>query len=214
MKTMTGVLALAGLVALGAGGCTTAPKSGEERAALSRESDASLASFRAQDPTLDELLSRSVGYAIFPDIGKAGFIAGGAYGRGQVFQNGMLIGYADVSKGSIGLQAGAQTFSELIIFLRQEQLDRFRRSEFAFSADVSAVAIKAGAARAADYSKGVVVFTQSKGGLMAEASLGGQQFTFVPLGRENDPAYNNTSPNPGRNANADYNNNSNNGMNR
>lgn len=191
MKTApSAALAALALAALLGPGCTTAPKTTEERTALSREADASLSSFRAADPTLDELMSRAVGHAIFPDIGKAGFIAGGAYGRGMVYQNGQFIGFADVSKGSVGLQAGAQTFSQLIVFLRQEQMEQLKRNNFAFSADVSAVAIKAGAARAADYSKGVVVFTQSRGGLMAEASIGGQQFTFVPAGREDDPNYN------------------------
>lgn len=160
-------------------GCETAPKTAGDRATLSSEVSSSLSAFRNADPTLNDLLSRSVGYAVFPDIGKAGFIAGGAYGRGEVYEGGRMIGYADVSKGSIGLQAGAQTFAELVIFMRQEQLDEFKRGDFAFSADASAVAIKAGAAGAADYSKGVIVFTQPKGGLMAEASVGGQQFTFV-----------------------------------
>jgi lipid-binding SYLF domain-containing protein len=163
--------------------CETAPKTAGERATLSSEVTSAVDSFRNADPSLNDLLAKSVGYAIFPDIGKAGFIAGGAYGRGEVFEAGQKIGYADVSKGSIGLQAGAQTFSQLIIFMRQPQLDELKSGKFAFAADASAVAIKAGAAAAADYSKGAIVFTQSKGGLMAEASIGGQNFSFQPLYR-------------------------------
>lgn len=176
--TVTGAAIVAGVASLA--GCDTAPKTAGDRATLSSEVSSSLSAFRNADPTLNDLLSRSVGYAVFPDIGKAGFIAGGAYGRGEVYEGGRMIGYADVSKGSVGLQAGAQTFSELLVFMRQEQLDEFKRGNFAFSADASAVAIKAGAAGAADYSKGVIVFTKPKGGLMAEASIGGQQFTYVP----------------------------------
>lgn len=168
-------------VAVCAGACDTAPKSSADKATLSSDVSSAIDSFRNADPSLNDLLNRSIGYAVFPDIGKAGFIAGGAYGRGEVFEMGRKIGYADVSKGSIGLQAGAQTFSQLIVFMRKSQLDDFKNGKFAFAADASAVAIKAGAAAAADYSKGVIVFTQAKGGLMAEASVGGQNFTFQPL---------------------------------
>ena len=176
---------LIGVIAIGAaafaGACETAPKTAGERATLSSEVNSALDSFRNADPSLNDLLARSVGYAIFPDVGKAGFIAGGAYGRGEVFEGGRRIGYADVSKGSIGLQAGAQTFSQLIVFMRQAQLDELKGGKFAFAADASAVAIKAGAAAAADYSKGAIVFTQAKGGLMAEASIGGQNFSYQAL---------------------------------
>lgn len=171
----------AGLVILGSlSGCETAPRGEGERATLSNNVDASLSAFQNADPSLNDLLNRSVGIAIFPDIGKAGFIAGGAYGRGEVFQQGRKIGFADVTKGSIGFQAGAQTFSELVAFMRSDQLESFKRGEFRFSADVSAVAIKPGVAKSADYSKGVIVFTMTKGGLMAEASIGGQEFSFQP----------------------------------
>lgn len=183
MKSMGRIRIGAALVILAAGaatlsGCDTAPKSAGERATLSSEVQTALMSFKNADPSLNDLLSRSLGYAVFPDVGKAGFIAGGAYGRGEVYEGGRMIGFADVSKGSIGLQAGAQTFSQLVVFMRQEQLNELKGGKFAFSADASAVAIKAGAAAAADYSKGVIVFTQAKGGLMAEASIGGQQFSF------------------------------------
>lgn len=169
--------------------CDTAPRTMEDRQVLRSEVDGSLSSFRAADPSLNDLLARSVGYAVFPSVGKAGFIGGGAYGRGEVFERNSRIGYADVSKGSIGLQAGAQTFSQLVVFMRQEQLDKLKNNTFEFSADASAVAIKAGAAAAADYSKGVIVFTRVNGGLMAEASVGGQQFTFVPVERVDSGEY-------------------------
>ena len=123
-------------------------------------------------------MDKAVGYAIFPDVGKAGFIAGGSYGKGEVYENGKNIGYADLTQATIGLQAGAQTFDELIIFMRQSELDNFKSKEFSFAGNVSAVAIQAGAAKTADTSKGVIVFTRTKGGLMAEASLGGQRFRF------------------------------------
>jgi lipid-binding SYLF domain-containing protein len=158
--------------------CSTAPRSDSARASLTAESRGAIAGFTARDSTLRDLLNKSVGYAVFPAVGKAGLIGGGAYGRGEVYERGNFIGWADLSQGSIGLQIGAQSYDELILFLTQDQLNRFTNNQFAFSANVSAVALAEGAAAAADHSKGVVVFVRPQGGLMAEASVGGQQFTF------------------------------------
>lgn len=174
-------LLLTSIVALVAG-CDTAPKTDQGRAALTSDAKGTVASFIATDPTLNELVNQSRGYAVFPDVGKAGFIAGGAYGRGEVYDRGMLVGYADLAQGTVGLQIGVQNYDELILFLTDEQMAKFRANQFAISANLSAVAITSGAAAAADHSKGVIVFVRSRGGLMAEASIGGQQFTFKPLG--------------------------------
>src|SRR5690606_34069387 len=111
--------------------------------------------FKNADSSLQGFLDKSYGYAVFPDVGKGGLGLGGAYGRGQVFEQGRLIGYCDLSQATIGLQAGAQTYSELIVFENKEALDRFTSGRFEFSANASAVALKAGAAAAADYTNGV-----------------------------------------------------------
>lgn len=177
-STLCGLIAIA---ALGLGACSTEPKTEAEKSTLTAETGAAFTAFKNDDPSLQGLLDKSVGHAIFPEVGKAGLGVGGSYGRGEVFEGGKRIGYADVVKGTIGLQIGAQTFSELVIFLNQQTLDAFKKSEFEFSADVSAVAIRSGAAATADHSKGVVVFVRTKGGLMAEASVGGQKFNFKPL---------------------------------
>lgn len=169
------------LLALGLGACSTEPKSEADKSTLSAEASATMTAFKNDDSSLQALLNKSVGYAVFPEIGKAGLGVGGSYGRGEVFEGGKKIGYADVVKGTIGLQIGAQTFSELVVFLNQKNLDAFKKSEMELSADVSAVAIKSGAAASADYGKGVVVFVRTKGGLMAEASVGGQKFSYKPL---------------------------------
>jgi len=164
-------------------GCTSpAPKNAPEQSTLASETSTALTAFKNEDPTLQTLIAKSVGYAVFPEVGKAGFIAGASYGNGEVFEAGRKIGYADITQGSFGLQAGAQTFGELILFLRQEDLNAFKENSFSLNANLSAVAIKSGAAAATDTGKGVVVFVRSKGGLMAEASVGGQRFRFKPLG--------------------------------
>lgn len=178
MKKFIAALMVAGLAVAG---CSTEPKTDAEKTTLSSDTVATLASFKNADPSLQGLLDKASGYAVFPDVGKGGFIVGGAYGRGEVWEHGVKVGYADLTKGSIGLQAGAQAFDELIVFMTQEQVDKFKAGKFSLSADASAVAIKAGAAAASDYSKGVIIFTQTKGGLMAEASVGGQGFSYKPL---------------------------------
>src|SRR4051812_29376657 len=102
-------------------GCSSpAPKQGSDRATLSSESSAALDGFKNEDPSLSELMPKAVGYAIFPEVGKAGFIAGASYGKGQVYENGAQVGYVDITQGTFGLQAGAQTFAELILFLKPE----------------------------------------------------------------------------------------------
>jgi lipid-binding SYLF domain-containing protein len=176
LTVAVGVGAAMGLASLG---CQNTPKNESQRATLSGESSAAVEAFLNEDPSLRSMLDRSVGYAIFPDVGKAGLIAGGAHGRGEVYERGRMIGYATLTQGTVGLQVGAQTYDELIVFTTQQALDRFKSGEFAFSGNVSAVAIKPGAAAGTTARDGVAVFVRTKGGLMAEASVGGQQFSFT-----------------------------------
>jgi lipid-binding SYLF domain-containing protein len=141
------------------------------------------------------------GYAVFPTIGKGGIGIGASYGTGQVYQGGKVTGEVSVIKGSIGFQFGGQAFSQMIFFEDKRAYDEFTSGEFEFDATASAVAITAGAQAKAgtegasagasagpatgkqaktSYYKGMVVFTHAKGGLMYEASIGGQKFTFKP----------------------------------
>src|SRR4051794_34115191 len=163
-------------------GCNTAPKEPADQATLASASNAALDGFKNADPSLSDLLDKSVGYAVFPDVGKAGFAIGGSYGKGEVFENGSRVGYADITQATFGLQIGAQTFGELIIFLRPEDLKEFKENRFALTGNVSAVVIKSGAAATMDTGKGVVIFVRAKGGAMAEASVGGQRFRFQGFG--------------------------------
>lgn len=181
--SMLAALVIGGLTAGGllVGCATPAPQTAAERSALTASSRGTLAAFQARDPSLRPLLQKAVGWAVFPEVGKGGFGLGGSYGRGEVYQRGKLIGYADISEFSAGLQVGAQSFSQILIFLRQEDLDRFKRGNWTVSGNVSAVALAAGAAGTTDPSKGVIALVDAKGGLMAEAAVGGQRYRFVPL---------------------------------
>jgi lipid-binding SYLF domain-containing protein len=135
---------------------------------------------KANDASLDGFLRNAYGYAIFPSVGKGGFIVGGGHGRGEVYEQGKFIGFADITQATVGAQVGGQTYSELIVFQNKQALDNFRYGKIKFTANASAVAIKSGASAAANYSNGVAIFTMAQGGLMAEAAVGGQEFGLVP----------------------------------
>jgi lipid-binding SYLF domain-containing protein len=182
MKTLMSVMAaLVASVMLMA--CSTAPESESKRDALVQEADAALTRMKAADPSLNDVMQRSYGYAIFPSVGKGGVGVGGAYGRGVVVEQGKMIGFTDLSQATIGFQLGGQEYTELLVFEDQKALDRFKREELEFSAQASAVALKAGAAAGTNFKDGVAVFTQTNAGLMYEATIGGQKFSYQPSGQ-------------------------------
>jgi lipid-binding SYLF domain-containing protein len=131
-----------------------------------------------KDPGMKDWFDNSAGYAVFPKVGKGGLGVGGAYGRGLVISGNQVIGTTSLSQLSIGLQMGGQVYSEFIFFYDQTALDDFQRGNFEVGAQVSAVAATAGASADASYNKGVAIFTNVGGGLMYEASIGGQKFKY------------------------------------
>ena len=133
------------------------------------------------DSALQSFFDDSAGYAIFPNVGKGGFIIGGASGNGVVYENGNIIGMANLKKLNIGLQAGGQAVIEVIFFETTVDLERFKNGDFQFAAETSAVAVKSGIAFNAKYKDGVAVFALPKAGLMADASVGGQKFGYKRL---------------------------------
>lgn len=180
LKHSMGIAIALAATAMTAGGCATAPKSEPEKRTLRARGNATITELEATDPTLGDFLTNAYGYAVFPSVGKGGLIVGGGFGRGEVFEQGEFVGYADITQATVGLQAGGQTFSEVIAFKDKEAMDRFKFGKVKFSANASAVALKAGAAKTARYSDGVAIFTKPTGGLMFEASVGGQEFGYVP----------------------------------
>lgn len=151
-----------------------------------------------------ELMKTAYGYAVFPTVGKVGVGIGGAYGKGRVYQKGQYIGDTSVKQLTVGLQAGGQAYSQLILFQHPEALKEFTGGNFEFGAEASAVAITAAAGAQAStaggsmgasggrkdannvgrYRNGIAIFTIAKGGLMYEASVGGQKFTYTPKGQQ------------------------------
>jgi lipid-binding SYLF domain-containing protein len=152
-------------------------------------------------PVVTKFFNNSYGYAVFPIIGKAGFVIGGSYGEGQVYRGGTVTGKSSVIEGSIGFQLGGKAFSEIIFFQDKRAYDEFTSGSFEFDATAQAIVITAGAEADAgtagvgagatagpktgiqadtDYVNGMASFVHAKGGLMYEFSLGGQKFTFEP----------------------------------
>lgn len=173
------VSCIAGLISLfGLAACSTAPTSQEGKADLRRSSRDTLAQAQAHDPSLATIIQKSAGYAVFPNIGKGAIGIGGAYGKGDVYQNGAVIGYCDMTQGSIGFQLGGQAYSEILVFETLDALMRFKEGNFRFDAQATAVALKSGAGANAQFVNGVAVFTMDETGLMYEASVGGQKFSY------------------------------------
>lgn len=130
------------------------------------------------DPGLTKLFEGAAGYAVFSTVGKGAIGVGGAHGEGVLYEKGQAIGHTTLTQVTVGLQLGGQAYTEVIFFETQKSLADFKKGEFAMAAQVSAVAAAAGASANAKYVDGVSVFTLAKGGLMAEASVGGQKFSY------------------------------------
>jgi lipid-binding SYLF domain-containing protein len=177
------MMAVAGVVTavVALSGCATAPKSTAGKAELGGDIKTALAKAQAQDPTLRAFLDKAHGYAIFPDVGKGAVGVGGAYGKGEVFERGTKIGYCDLSQATIGLQLGGQVYTEIIAFENKAALENFKNGNLKFAGQATAVALKAGVGSNAQYTDGVRVLTASEEGLMFEAAIGGQSFSFQPL---------------------------------
>ena len=148
----------------------------------------------------NKFFNQSYGYAVFPTIGKAGFIIGGAYGDGHVYEQGAYVGDTSITQGSIGFQLGGQAFSQIVFFQDKRAFDEFTSGNFEFGADANVVAITAGASAqatttgssagasggknnasttASGYHAGMLVFTVAKGGLMFQSAVAGQKFNYT-----------------------------------
>ncbi|MGO4821160.1 MULTISPECIES: YSC84-related protein [unclassified Flavobacterium] len=153
-------------------------QSSSKKAKIIADSKAAKVEFIKSDALMQSLFDNAAGYVIFPNVGKGGLGIGAAAGNGVVYEDGAIVGMAKLSQLSIGFQAGGQAYREVIFFESKSELERFKASRFEFSAQASAVAATEGASANVKYTDGVMVFTMQKGGLMYEASIGGQKFDF------------------------------------
>lgn len=152
----------------------------QRRAALTAEVNETIAQFKKHDSTLKNFFEKSAGYAVFPKVAKGAAGLGAAHGRGQLIEQGRAVGEASLTQVTLGFQLGGQVYSELIFFEDRQTLEDFKKGNLEFSAQLSAVAAAEGASRNARYKLGVAIFTLARGGLMYEASVGGQRFRFTP----------------------------------
>ncbi len=158
--------------------------------------------FEAADQTAP-FFEGAYGYVVFPTIGKGGIGIGGAHGAGRVYAQGEYVGDTTMTQLTVGFQLGGQAFSQMIFLEDEHAFDDFTSGNFEFSAQATAVAITAGVSAEANtgggtaagasggrndatvthggYRKGMAIFTIARGGLMYEASLGGQKFSYNPL---------------------------------
>ena len=150
----------------------------DEKADRTKEVNEAVALFQEADSSMADTLTKAVGYAVFPKVGKGGLGIGGARGSGQVMEKGTVVGATTLTQVSIGLQAGGQVYAELIIFENPKVLADFKKGNVEFSAQMSAVAAASGASRNAKFDHGMKVLTLAKKGLRGAASVGRQKFGF------------------------------------
>jgi lipid-binding SYLF domain-containing protein len=139
--------------------------------------------FKARDPGMAKIFADAVGYAVFPTVGKGGLGIGAARGKGWVYQGGGLVGRSTLTQVTVGLQFGGQAYSEIVFFQTRQALANFKLGHLKLDAQASAVALTARASADLAWRNGVAIVTMAKGGLMYEASVGGQKFSFSPLGK-------------------------------
>jgi lipid-binding SYLF domain-containing protein len=149
---------------------------------LHAKAQEAVAVLKEKDPSVQRFFDASVAHVVIPTVGKAGFGVGGARGKGVLYENGAVTAIVTLTQLSFGFQWGGQAYSEFIFFKDDVALQDFKRGNYELGAQASAVAVTAGASADADYSSGVAIFTQAKGGLMYEASVGGQKFKVEPKG--------------------------------
>lgn len=173
------------LVVVAGSGCQSAGPSDQPGAAtparrLEQRAHIYRSILERKDPTLDKFFRGSAGYVIFPEVGKigAGLAAGG--GKGVLYEGGKPTGYVELFHTSLGLQLGGQTYTQVIFFRTPAEVNRLKNNNLEFDATINAVGVTRGVGQSVDYTNGVAVFILGREGLMFDASVGGQKFSFWP----------------------------------
>lgn len=168
------------LLLVGSMGLSASAQSKKDQKII-EDADNAVATLIKQNPDLKGFFDKSAGAAVFPNVGKGGFIVGGASGNGVLYEYGKKVGMTSLKEVSVGLQAGGEAIIEVIFFETKADVDKFKEGNFEFDAGISATALKSGVSFDADYRDGVAVFTHTKGGLMGDVSVGGQKFKYDPF---------------------------------
>ena len=144
------------------------------------EFDAAMKTLRAH-PVAKNFFKSSYGYAVFPTVGRGSFAIGAAYGEGYVFKQGKKVAKTTLTQVSIGLGAGGEAYTEIVFFKDKAAFDRFASGNLEFNGRATAAAGTAAAQGETGYNDGVAIVTVTKGGLIADASIGGQKFSYEKL---------------------------------
>lgn len=158
--------------------CDTAPRPVDDRGELRQDADSALSEVTSANAGFDSIIRHAPGFVVFPTVAKGGAGIGGAYGRGIVYANGAPVGYTDLRQATVGLQLGGQTYTQILVFESLAALDRFRQGNYEFSAQATALVLHSGEGANARFDDGVAVFTMDEAGLMLEAAVGGQKFSY------------------------------------
>jgi lipid-binding SYLF domain-containing protein len=177
MKWKNAVVVAASIAAVAA----FTPQANAAASRLEKQAQKTINAFKQKDASLAPLFQQSAGYAVFPNITEGALGIGASHGTGILYEKGEPVGEVTVTKATVGAQAGAQSFAELIFLQTPSIVQQFKEGNYQFSASVSATGAKSGAGSAVNYNQGVEVFTLNRGGLMAQAAVGGQKFSYQPF---------------------------------
>jgi len=128
------------------------------------------------------LVAKARGVLVFPSVIQTGFIVGAEYGEVALLVRGQPVSYYSTTKGSLLLQAGAQSKALIFLFITQDALDNFRNSDgWSAGADASVAVVRMGANGAIDMTTATEPLTAivlTNAGLMADASLQGTKMSL------------------------------------
>ena len=181
---IAGGATMAALALLNTGCTTTSGAAGDadaQRQALNAQADNALARLYREARDSEALVRQSRGVLVFPSFVSAGFIVGGASGRGLLREGGKTVSYHRMTEGSVGLLAGAQSQAVFILFMTDDSLSRFKSSNgWTVGADAGVTMLTVGAdasitGRTAQ--QPVVGFVLTNSGLMGSLSLNGSRIT-------------------------------------
>jgi lipid-binding SYLF domain-containing protein len=175
---LAGALVVLGLLGAASMTATAAPGTMADPSEVA----AVVSKFKQKDPGMAKVFAKAYGYAVFPTVGKGGIGLGAARGKGYVYERGRLVGRSTLTQVTIGLQLGGQAYSEVVFLKTKAALQNFKNGNLKLGAQASAIALTHRASADLVYRDGVAIVTMAKGGLMYEASVGGQKFSFKALG--------------------------------
>lgn len=162
---------------------SVAPAYAASKEKIDRRVDKALSEFKSEVSGAEAVLDKAVGVLVFPRITKGGFGIGGEYGRGALRVGGKSVAYYSNAAASAGLQIGLQRRRQMLVFLDQDALDKFRASsgwEIGVDASVAVITLSAGGSiDTKQLNQPIVAFVFDSKGLMYNLSLEGTKISRI-----------------------------------